>query len=50
MTRLAGASLVAKKDTVPVIIDDAPGFTDPDRLATIGAVFDTVGGDGQLIC
>jgi hypothetical protein len=25
---------------------DRPG----PRLATIGAVFDTVGGDGQLIC
>jgi uncharacterized protein YhaN len=49
VTRLAGASLVAKEDTVPVIIDDASGFTDPDRLATIGAVFDTVGGDGQVI-
>jgi hypothetical protein len=33
-----------------VIIDDAVGFTDADRLAKMGAVFDTVGGDGQLIC
>ena len=49
MTRLAGASLVAKEDTVPVIIDDALGFTDADRLAKMGAVFDTVGGDGQVI-
>jgi uncharacterized protein YhaN len=49
VTRLAGASLVAKEDTVPVIIDDALGFTDADRLAKTGAVFDTVGGDGQVI-
>ncbi len=49
MTQLAGASLVAKEDTVAVIIDDALGFTDADRLAKMGAVLDTVGGDGQVI-
>jgi hypothetical protein len=49
VARLAGASLVAKDDTVPVIIDDALGFTDADRLARMGAVFDAVGGDGQVI-
>lgn len=49
LTRLAGAALVAKEDTVPVVVDDALGFTDPDRLAKMGAVFDTVGAHGQVI-
>ena len=34
---------------MPVVIDDALGFTDPDRLARMGAVFDAVGSDGQVI-
>jgi hypothetical protein len=49
VARLAGAALVAKEDTVPVVIDDALGFTDPDRLIKMGAVFGAVGGDGQVI-
>jgi hypothetical protein len=49
VARLAGAVLVAKEDTVPVVIDDALGFTDADRLTKMGAVFNAVGGDGQLI-
>lgn len=49
LTRLAGAALVAKEDTVPVLIDDALGFTDPGRLASIGAAFDAVGARGQVI-
>ena len=49
VARLACASLVAKEDTVPVVIDDALGFTDPDRLTRMSAVFDSVGGDGQVI-
>ena len=49
VARLAGAALVAKEDSVPVVIDDALGFTDPDRLIKMGAVFDAVGGDGQVI-
>ncbi len=49
VARLAGAVLVAKEDTVPVLIDDALGFTDADRLTKMGAVFNAVGGDGQLI-
>lgn len=49
LARLAGAALVGDDDTVPVVIDDALGFTDPDRLARMGAVFDTVGGRGQVI-
>jgi len=49
LARLAGAALVAKEDTVPVVIDDALGFSDPDRLAKIGAVFNVVGDRGQVI-
>jgi len=49
VARLAGAMLVATEDSVPVVIDDALGFTDPDRLTKMGAVFDAVGGDGQVI-
>jgi chromosome segregation ATPase len=49
LARLAGASLVAKEDTVPVVVDDALGFTDPDRLAKMGEVFGTVGAHGQVI-
>jgi hypothetical protein len=49
VARLAGAALVAKEDSVPVVIDDALGFTDAHRLTKMGAVFDAVGGDGQVI-
>ncbi|MBU3749058.1 MAG: hypothetical protein FGM52_01165 [Mycobacterium sp.] len=49
LARLAGAALVAEADTVPVIIDDALGFSDPDRLARMGAVLNTVGDRGQVI-
>ncbi|OMC44736.1 ATP-binding protein [Mycobacterium sp. IS-1264] len=49
LARLAGAALVAKEDSVPVVVDDALGFTDPNRLAKMGQVFDTVGVHGQVI-
>ena len=49
LARLAGAALVAKEDTVPVVIDDALGFSDPDRLAKMSEVFDSVGEHGQVI-
>ncbi|SBS75120.1 conserved hypothetical protein [uncultured Mycobacterium sp.] len=49
LARLAGAALVASEDAVPVVIDDALGFTDPERLTKMGAVFDTVGDHGQVI-
>ncbi|SOX55429.1 hypothetical protein MAAFP003_4121, partial [Mycobacterium ahvazicum] len=49
LARLAGAALVAKEDAVPVVVDDALGFTDPQRLAKMGEVFDTVGAQGQVI-
>jgi len=37
--RLACAALVDPADGVPVVIDDALGHCDPDRLARLGAVF-----------
>jgi hypothetical protein len=49
VARLAGAALVAEEDSVPMVVDDALGFTDADRLTKMGAVFDAVGGDGQVI-
>lgn len=49
LARLAGAALVSVEDSVPVVIDDALGFTDPDRLEKMGAVFNTVGDSGQVI-
>ncbi len=49
LARLAGAALVAREDTVPVVVDDALGFTDPDRLVKMGEVFDSVGAQGQVI-
>jgi hypothetical protein len=49
LMRLAAAALVAKEDTVPVLIDDALGFTDPDRLSSMGEVFDEIGARGQVI-
>ena len=49
VARLASAALVAADDGVPVVIDDALGFSDPERLAKMGRVFDAVGGDGQVI-
>jgi hypothetical protein len=49
LARLAGAALVAADDTVPVVIDDALGFSDPARLQRMGTVFGTVGDRGQVI-
>ena len=49
LARLAGAALVAKEDSVPILIDDALGFTDPDRLVKMAEVFDTLGERGQVI-
>ncbi|MFN8068209.1 MAG: AAA family ATPase [Mycolicibacterium insubricum] len=49
LTRLAVAALVGQDDAVPVLIDDALGFTDPQRLSRMGAVFDLAGSGGQVI-
>jgi energy-coupling factor transporter ATP-binding protein EcfA2 len=39
LARLAVATLVDPDDGVPVIIDDALGYTDAERLARVGTVF-----------
>jgi hypothetical protein len=49
MVRLTGAAMVADADTVPVVIDDALGFADPERLISMGEVFNSVGERGQVI-
>ncbi|MGD9620294.1 MAG: AAA family ATPase [Mycolicibacterium sp.] len=49
VARLAAATLVAKEDSVPVVIDDALGFTDAERLAKMAKVFDTVASESQVI-
>jgi uncharacterized protein YhaN len=49
LARLAGAALVATEDAVPILIDDALGFSDPERLAKMAEVFDTLGERGQVI-
>jgi AAA ATPase domain len=49
LARLAGAALVAKEDAVPILIDDALGFSDPQRLVKMATVFNTLGERGQVI-
>ncbi|MUM16330.1 AAA family ATPase [Mycobacterium sp. CBMA271] len=49
VARLASAALVAPQDAVPVIIDDALGFTDSERLERMGEVFGAVGTEAQVI-
>lgn len=47
--RLASARLVDVANGAPVILDDALGFADPDRLRALGAVFNHVGSSAQVI-
>ena len=47
--RLACAQLVSADQGAPVILDDTLGFSDPDRLAALGAVLSSVGGSAQVI-
>lgn len=49
ISRLACAMLVDPTDGVPVIIDDALGYTDPERLASMGAVLAYAGRQTQVI-
>jgi hypothetical protein len=49
ISRLACAMLVDPSDGVPVIIDDALGYTDPERLASMGAVLGHAGRQTQVI-
>ena len=49
LSRLACASLVDRSDGVPVIIDDALGYSDPDRIAAMASVLTEAGRDAQVI-
>jgi DNA repair exonuclease SbcCD ATPase subunit len=49
LTRLAAARIVAPQGGVPLIIDDALGFSDPGRLETMGAAIAASGRDTQII-
>lgn len=51
IARLACAQMVSGSEGsgVPIIIDDALGNSDPDRLATLGAVIAAAGRDSQVI-
>ena len=49
ITRLAAAQIVAKEGGVPLIIDDALGFSDPARLESMGAAIARAGQDCQIL-
>lgn len=47
--RLACSMIVAKDGGTPVILDDALGYTDPDRLRLMGAVLAKAAKDCQIV-
>ncbi|CAA9373852.1 MAG: DNA double-strand break repair Rad50 ATPase [uncultured Nocardioidaceae bacterium] len=47
--RLACAELVGPEAEVPVVIDDALGFSDPQRLQAMGALLSVAGQHSQVI-
>lgn len=49
MTRLACATIVDEADGVPVIIDDALGYSDPGRLRRLSAAFGAAAAYSQVI-
>lgn len=49
LSRLACARLVSDDGGVPVVLDDALGWTDPERLDLMGAAISTAGDDCQVI-
>lgn len=49
LARLACATLVSDEGGVPVIFDDALGWTDPGRLVRMGAAISTAADDCQII-
>ena len=49
LTRLAAGQIVSKQGGVPLIIDDALGFSDPSRLETMGAAIAAAGKQCQII-
>ncbi len=49
LTRLAAGQIVSKQGGVPLVIDDALGFSDPGRLETMGAAIAAAGKQCQII-
>ncbi len=49
LARIAAAMLVSEDKPVPIIIDDALGYTDPGRLKLMGAALAQAGKTGQVI-
>lgn len=49
LSRLAVARLVESGEGVPVIIDDALGYTDPERLDRVSSVFSGPGEQTQVV-
>ncbi|MXP23184.1 AAA family ATPase [Gordonia sp. HNM0687] len=49
LTRLACATLVDEADGVPVLVDDALGYSDPRRIAAMAQVLTAAGRDAQVI-
>jgi uncharacterized protein YhaN len=49
LTRLAAARVVAKQGGVPLIIDDALGFSDPGRLESMGAAIAAASKECQVL-
>ena len=49
LARLACARIVDEADGVPVILDDALGYSDPERLASMTAVLGRASSDAQII-
>ena len=49
LTRLAVAMTVAPEGGVPLILDDALGNSDPDRLQSMGAMLSQAGRECQII-
>lgn len=49
LLRLAAGQVTADQGGVPLIIDDALGFSDPTRLSTMGAAISAAGRKAQVI-
>lgn len=49
IARLACAMIVDRSDGVPVILDDALGYSDPERLASMARVLGGAADDAQII-
>lgn len=49
LTRIAAAMLVDPEDGVPVILDDALGFSDPQRLAVFNSLLGRVRENAQAV-